>query len=84
MTTRVIISRQLLRADEKRDPLTWVLVFLDGERSASVVCANGHASPIGAHTVANDGKVEPSLDCPYDCDWHEWATLDGWNLLESN
>lgn len=31
------------------------------------------------HDIGADGKVSPSLVCPYDdCDFHDYVTLEGW------
>ena len=84
MTPRTLISRQWIRVDDQRPPLTWLPVILDGERTASVVCANGHTATAGEHSIGHDGKVNPSVVCPYECDWHEWITLADWETPEPN
>ena len=35
------------------------------------------------HSVSEDGTLAPSLVCPYACDFHVFARLDGWVPGES-
>lgn len=64
----------------QEDPGTWRGVERDGERTATVACPDcGRVASLSGHEILNDGRVEPSLVCPYDdCDWHEWVILAGW------
>ena len=41
-------------------------------------CACGSLSGIGSHTIALNGEVSPSIWDRDGCDWHVWATLEGW------
>lgn len=51
----------------------------DAKRSAKVRCGNGHLASLDDHTIAADGTVSPSLDCPEGgCGWHVHARLVGW------
>jgi hypothetical protein len=34
----------------------------------------GHSS----HGVCEDGRVYPSVICPFKCGFHSWVILDGW------
>jgi hypothetical protein len=42
-----------------------------------VRCPNGHVSFL-RHHVDDAGVVTPSLKCPYACEWHVDAELEGW------
>ena len=55
----------------------------EGGLSAFVTCSNGHIASISGHEIAGDGRVSPSLICPYEnCDFHEFVQLDGWEPCE--
>ncbi len=57
----------------------WRKSTRDGTPSANVKCGNGHIAGLEDHTIAADGTVSPSLDCPEKgCDWHVMARLCGW------
>ncbi len=64
----------------KPEPLTWHFEYdHKGKLQPDVVCANGHEASITEHTIASDGTINPSLDCPADgCDFHDHGKLDGW------
>lgn len=39
---------------------------------------------ISEHAVTPDGRVNPSLDCPFDdCEFHEFVRLADWNPGET-
>lgn len=42
-------------------------------------CPRGHVGRLDNHTVAGDGTVDPSVQCPEDgCDFHDHVRLEGW------
>jgi hypothetical protein len=54
--------------------------FVDADRSANMVCTNGHQLSLINHKISSDGTVSPSVICPEKgCDYHEFITLEGWN-----
>lgn len=54
----------------------------DGQpvRTAFVSCpVCGKSASLRMHDIAPDGKVTPSLVCPYEpCTFHDYVQLDGW------
>ena len=53
----------------------------DGTRTALMACpACGKIASLGDHEIDVDGNVNPSVVCPLGCAYHEWVTLDGWNV----
>lgn len=50
------------------------------KRTALVSCPGcGTILSIRAHTIKDDGHVEPSLVCPMDdCNFHDYVELVGW------
>lgn len=51
----------------------------DGKRTAIVSCPGcSQVASLSAHTIADNGDVDPSLVCPFDCGFHEYVTLGGW------
>lgn len=54
------------------------------KETAHVSCPScGNPASLVGHTIARDGRVEPSLICPHPpCEFHEWVTLIGWNRRE--
>lgn len=68
-----------LKAGAPGTPCTWSPLILDEKRTARVTCGNGHIAVIDDHSINEDGKVTPSLECPHDpCGWHEYVTLLEW------
>lgn len=58
-------------------PLTW-RPLVDGEKlSASMRCNEGHYGILTDHTIHSDGRVTPSVVCPY-CDFHDTVFLVEW------
>jgi len=52
---------------------------VSGKRSAVVCCPGcGRICSLFDHEIADDGEVSPSLDCPFDCEFHDHAVLEGW------
>ena len=50
--------------------------------SASMRCTNGHDGILTDHTIAEDGKVDPSVVCDAKgCGFHEQVRLIGWPRL---
>lgn len=78
MTDRVTIPK---KAHRDQPGPWWAPITTEGILSPypMLSCPNGHAAGISDHTVADDGKVSPSLVCPEKgCGWHVWGTLEGW------
>lgn len=60
----------------QRGPWWWPL---DGRRSATMKCPNGHVACLDDYTIHDDGHVEPSVECPEaGCGFHEYVILEGW------
>ena len=48
-------------------------------RSALVCCPGcGKIGSLTKHTIDPDGRVFPSLVCPFGCGFHEFVKLDDW------
>lgn len=62
-------------------PSMWYpLKAADGHRSASLICPNGHEGVLLDHDIAEDGRVSPSVVCPWEgCGFHEHVRLVGWS-----
>lgn len=61
---------------------TWRGSRINGEkRSANFCCPGcGQRASLSHHTIAEDGKVSPSVVCPTEgCTFHEWIQLEGWS-----
>ncbi len=82
MAEPILIKQGAVEDKWQKEPLTWRGVELDGKRSATVCCGNGHVAYLD-HEIAQDGTVTPSLQCPVEvpqvCGWHEMIKLDGWD-----
>jgi hypothetical protein len=65
------------RDDELASPGRWQLMA-DG--SATITCPKcGSFGSLAGHSIAADGKVTPSLVCPWPpCTFHDWGRLNGW------
>lgn len=55
----------------------------DGHRSALIRCPGcGNYFSLANHTIHPDGRVDPSILCPWDdCQpepWHVFGILEGW------
>lgn len=51
----------------------------DGRRTASMACPGcGKVASLSGHEIAADGTVTPSVACAYDCGFHEYVQLEGW------
>lgn len=48
--------------------------------SALVGCPGCGGSELLDHSISAAGVVEPSLECPLGCGFHEMAQLDGWRF----
>lgn len=79
MAERISISRDR-RTDGTREPGSWRPLENREGRSAMVTCARCERSAsLTGHTIAANGEVSPSLQCPYKgCSWHVYVTLVGW------
>ena len=69
------------RHPDHAEPLTWNAVqFSHGEKSATMLCSNGHALSLHNHKICENGEVTPSVVCPEaDCDFHDLLTLAHWD-----
>lgn len=69
--TRYIISEFLWRRS-KTDPSL-----------VRVWCPLCNASAVLDHVIDDDGKVDPSLDCPNpECIFHEMVQLENWKKVD--
>lgn len=59
---------------------TWFPLIADGRKTATVTCPDcGKRGTLEHHTIEDDGRVLPSIDCPnMDCAFHDWVQLEGW------
>lgn len=63
----------------KRPKGTWKEYETEDKISASFACPGcGVVGTLDDHTIHGDGKVEPSVDCPEDCGFHDMVVLEGW------
>jgi hypothetical protein len=61
-------------------PSTWKGLQTPTGRKASFTCPKGHLGSLADHDIADDGRVSPSVVCPYDgCDFHDFIKLEGWS-----
>jgi len=43
----------------------------------------GMSASLSSHRIEDNGDVVPSVGCPGgDCKFHEWVTLEGWEVKE--
>jgi hypothetical protein len=58
----------------------WKGAISDGKRTALIACPTcGEVASISQHEIDTDGKVTPSVVCPFDgCDFHAYVKLVGW------
>lgn len=74
------VFRKVSVEQYRKEPGTWFMLECSGgKRIPAVVCpgCRGGALSLKDHHVAADGKVTPSLGCPF-CGYHEFITLKGW------
>jgi len=58
---------------------TWKGAKWGPRRTAIVSCPGcGQSTSISQHTIDADGKVTPSLVCPFGCGFHDFVTLENW------
>lgn len=67
------------RGDGSRDAPrpSWSPATVDGKKTALVRCGDCGGGALLDHDIADDGKVSPSLGCPF-CGWHVFIRLEGW------
>lgn len=63
---------------------TWTIKHTDNpETDVPVVhcksCSGGIVLAKHIHTIDDDGRVRPSIGCPW-CGWHVFAWLQGWPM----
>jgi len=67
------------QSNDRSVAASWKGVIRDDKRTAGMTCPNGHTASLSDHTIAADGKVSPSVVCPYEgCKFHEYVQLEGW------
>lgn len=60
------------------EPRTWRIARIDGQPIVKITCGCGIEGLLD-HTIAEDGRVSPSVVCPKDCGFHEMVVLQEWN-----
>jgi predicted RNA-binding Zn-ribbon protein involved in translation (DUF1610 family) len=59
---------------------TWKELETEDKTSASFACPGcGEVGTLEDHEILGDGTVEPSVDCPAACGFHDMVTLEGWH-----
>lgn len=48
----------------------WKQIERDGKSEIKVWCPNCERAAVIDHEIADDGRVTPSLDCPFGCGFH--------------
>lgn len=44
----------------------------------------GHFGGLHKHSIDSDGKVNPSIVCPWaPCTFHDYGALEGWSTISS-
>lgn len=57
----------------------WQRRDLAGKVKTYITCLKGHIATLEAHTIFDDGRVQPAVQCPGpDCDFHAWIRLVDW------
>lgn len=57
----------------------WFNMLSDGRKQVVTRCINGHVGSLVTHTIADDGRVWPSVVCQHkDCNFHEFIRLMDW------
>lgn len=58
----------------------WPHTRADQSLGASVSCPSCAGHAVLEHTIAHDGTITPSIDCPFEgCDFHAHGRLEGWD-----
>ena len=58
----------------------WTPKTVDGVRTAVLSCPScGKVSYLTDHSISDNGKVLPSVVCPFACDFHEFVQLENWD-----
>ncbi len=64
--------------------------LVDGRRTATMSCPNGHVCSLSDHHIDAEGHVTPSAQCPVEwkakdqsvlcreCGFHDYVQLEGW------
>lgn len=61
---------------------TWRPVkLLNGDIAPALTDSNGDVFGIETHIISDDGKVSPSVVCPYECGFHDFVNLIGWKHI---
>jgi hypothetical protein len=75
MSESVVISRD----DQRSERGTWKPLKTPRGPSATVVCPTcGQVASLDGHGIHADGRVWPSLVCPFGCPFHATVRLEGW------
>lgn len=66
-------------ADRSQVGPWWHPLSTKAGRTATMKCPNGHVGSLDAHSIGEDGVVEPSVSCMDDgCSFHEMVILVDW------
>ena len=78
MAYRAVISNE---PPYSRPKGTWKEFHIDEEKlSASFACPGcGVVGTLEDHIIHPNGIVEPSVDCPEGCGFHDMVILEGWH-----
>ena len=81
-----IFKRDQSKDDRDMKVNTWrATIGTDGSVYPVVKDSSGDMFGIEAHRISNEGVVSPSVVCMYiGCNFHEFITLDGWDLIEGD
>ena len=79
MAGRLQIQRGMPYHPEAPRPCWGTTLSKDDGWKVVVKCGNGHVASLINHAIAQDGTVDPSLDCPEaGCPWHFHVQLQDW------
>jgi hypothetical protein len=63
----------------RRPKGTWKELETENAITASFACPGcGVVGTLEEHVIHPDGRVEPSVDCPEGCGFHDTVVLDNW------
>ncbi len=75
----MIQGRTKYPQSNKYFPVTWKGIKTEDGRAASFTCPEcGRTASLVDHEIREYGIVLPSVVCPYDCGFHSFIQLEGW------
>ena len=86
MSDRITLRRRVLTPDDRDEliaPGEWAIVGKSEDfRVVESRCGGcSRRQTIGQrHSIGPDGMVNPSYVCAFECGWHVWVVLEGWDL----